>query len=111
MTTQQHDWTKSTLGHGETMCRNCFVTNREASVLGCLDTCDRPTSVADRAACCNCDQDCTLIMNSRTERIVVAGVMATIVLTVALAFVLFPPSRPCPAGSLERLLTRCEVRP
>lgn len=38
----QHDWTKSTLGHGETMCRRCFITNREAAVLGLTDTCDAP---------------------------------------------------------------------
>lgn len=30
----EHDWVKSTLGHGETMCRVCFITNREAAVLG-----------------------------------------------------------------------------
>lgn len=37
---RSHDWIKSTLGHGETMCRNCSITNREADVLGCLDVCD-----------------------------------------------------------------------
>lgn len=43
MTEQQtHDWVKSTLGHGETMCRNCFITNREAAALGCLEVCDVP---------------------------------------------------------------------
>lgn len=38
----QHDWVPSTLGHGETMCRRCFVTNREAAVLGTLNYCDVP---------------------------------------------------------------------
>lgn len=36
-----HDWIPSTLGHGETMCRRCFATNREAAVLGMV-TCDAP---------------------------------------------------------------------
>lgn len=35
-----HDWIKSTLGHGESMCRKCKITNREAAVLGQLNTCD-----------------------------------------------------------------------
>jgi hypothetical protein len=30
----QHDWIPSTLGHGETMCRRCFITNREAAAIG-----------------------------------------------------------------------------
>lgn len=38
----QHDWTASTLGHGEQMCRRCFVTNREAAALGILNECDAP---------------------------------------------------------------------
>lgn len=38
----QHDWIPSTLGHGETMCRRCFVTNREAAVLGIANECDVP---------------------------------------------------------------------
>jgi hypothetical protein len=38
----QHDWVPSTLGHGETMCRRCFVTNREAAVLGIANECDTP---------------------------------------------------------------------
>ena len=38
----QHDWIPSTLGHGETMCRNCKITNREAAVLGQLNECDAP---------------------------------------------------------------------
>lgn len=37
-----HDWIPSTLGHGETMCRKCFITNREAAVLGLLNHCDAP---------------------------------------------------------------------
>lgn len=40
--TMQHDWVKSTLGHGEQMCSRCFVTNREAAALGMLDHCDPP---------------------------------------------------------------------
>jgi len=39
----EHDWIKSPLGHGETMCRNCKVTNREAAVLG-MDMCDHPAA-------------------------------------------------------------------
>lgn len=38
----QHDWIKSTLGHGETMCSRCCITNREAVVLGVADACDVP---------------------------------------------------------------------
>lgn len=34
-----HNWVKSTLGHGETMCTKCWCTNREAAVLGMLDRC------------------------------------------------------------------------
>ena len=37
----QHDWVASILGHGETMCRRCFVTNREAAALGMVE-CDAP---------------------------------------------------------------------
>jgi hypothetical protein len=37
-----HKWVKSNLGHGETMCEKCKVTNREAAVLGLLNTCDVP---------------------------------------------------------------------
>jgi hypothetical protein len=40
----QHDWIPSTLGHGETMCRNCSITNREAAVLGTLNECDAPSA-------------------------------------------------------------------
>lgn len=28
-----HDWTPSTLGHGETMCKSCGITNREAAAI------------------------------------------------------------------------------
>lgn len=34
-----HDWTASTLGHGETMCARCKITNREAAVLGEMNSC------------------------------------------------------------------------
>lgn len=37
-----HDWVKSTLGHGEAMCSRCLITNREAAVLGKLNACDVP---------------------------------------------------------------------
>ncbi len=37
----QHIWIPSTLGHGETMCKNCLITNREAMVLCCLDKCEK----------------------------------------------------------------------
>lgn len=37
----QHDWVKSTLGHGETMCSRCKVTNREAAAIGMVE-CDVP---------------------------------------------------------------------
>lgn len=36
----QHDWVKSTLGHGETMCSRCSITNREAAALGVTNKCD-----------------------------------------------------------------------
>ncbi len=42
----QHSWVPSTLGHGETMCSRCFVTNREAAVLGITDNCDAPAPKA-----------------------------------------------------------------
>lgn len=38
-TTVPHEWIPSTLGHGESMCKHCFVTNREAAVLGELNHC------------------------------------------------------------------------
>lgn len=31
-----HSWVRSTLGHGETMCSRCFMTNREAAALRVL---------------------------------------------------------------------------
>lgn len=34
-----HDWVKSTLGHGEAMCSRCRITNREAAVIGKLNEC------------------------------------------------------------------------
>ena len=43
----QHDWIKSTLGHGETMCSRCFITNREAAVLGVTNSCDVPPPVPE----------------------------------------------------------------
>jgi hypothetical protein len=39
----QHQWISSTLGHGETMCARCFITNREAAALGISDACDVPS--------------------------------------------------------------------
>lgn len=30
----KHNWIPSTLGHGETMCSRCKITNREAAALG-----------------------------------------------------------------------------
>ncbi len=36
----QHDWVPSTLGHGDVMCRHCFMTNREAAALGALNECE-----------------------------------------------------------------------
>src|SRR5580693_8263066 len=64
----QHDWVPSTLGHGETMCSRCFVTNREAAVLGCANVCDVPPPKAanenwpqdridDEMATCTDDDD------------------------------------------------------
>lgn len=38
----QHNWIRSTLGHGETMCSKCHVTNREAAVIGTLNECEVP---------------------------------------------------------------------
>lgn len=40
MTERPHNWISSTLGHGETMCSRCFVTNREAAALGISNACD-----------------------------------------------------------------------
>lgn len=36
-----HEWAKSPLGHGEAMYIRCFITNREAAVLGLLNDCER----------------------------------------------------------------------
>lgn len=41
----QHDWIPSPLGHGETMCNRCFVTNREAAALG-ENECSAPAPAA-----------------------------------------------------------------
>lgn len=37
--TMQHNWVPSTLGHGEVMCTQCKITNREAACLGWLERC------------------------------------------------------------------------
>jgi hypothetical protein len=37
-----HIWVKSTYGHGETMCSQCGITNREAAVLGQVNECEYP---------------------------------------------------------------------
>jgi hypothetical protein len=42
----QHDWINSTLGHGETMCSRCKITNREAIALGEINKCTAPLPVA-----------------------------------------------------------------
>ena len=44
----KHNWVRSTLGHGETMCTRCFITNREAAVLGLLNFCEPKDDVASR---------------------------------------------------------------
>lgn len=36
----QHNWTKSTLGHGNLMCRRCFATDLECMALGDIDHCN-----------------------------------------------------------------------
>lgn len=41
----QHDWVKSTLGHGNTMCRRCCVTDLEAAAIG-MTECDAPAPKA-----------------------------------------------------------------
>lgn len=53
----QHDWVKSTLGHGETMCSRCFITNREAAVLGRSNDCDVPPPAPAAAVNDNVDHD------------------------------------------------------
>lgn len=42
----EHNWIKSQLGHGETMCSRCYITNREAAVLGELNECRAPNPVS-----------------------------------------------------------------
>lgn len=46
---KQHEWVKSTLGHGDTMCLKCSITNLEAAVLDRLNIC----GLLDNNAC-NC---------------------------------------------------------
>jgi hypothetical protein len=43
--TYEHDWVKSMLGHGDTMCRRCFVTNLEATAIN-MTKCSVPPPVA-----------------------------------------------------------------
>lgn len=43
-----HDWVESRLGHGESMCRNCFITNREAAALGLMNECNASPRTADQ---------------------------------------------------------------
>jgi hypothetical protein len=42
----KHNWVRSTLGHGDTMCSKCKITNREAAVLGKLNMCEVPDAEA-----------------------------------------------------------------
>lgn len=42
----KHDWVPSNLGHGETMCRRCYITNREAAILRQF-LCDVPPKTAN----------------------------------------------------------------
>jgi hypothetical protein len=42
----QHDWVHSTLGHGDTMCSRCKITNREAAALGEMNECSAPPPAA-----------------------------------------------------------------
>jgi hypothetical protein len=59
-----HAWVKSTLGHGETMCDRCGITNREAAVLGMLNECPRagtkPRAETYRHECPSCGLPQTL---------------------------------------------------
>lgn len=52
-------------------------------------------------------------MTDRSDpaHILIGAVMALAVAVLAMTFVVYPPSRPCPPGSIERLLTNCEGRP
>lgn len=42
-----HDWIPSTLGHGESMCKRCCMTNREAMALRCFNDCSVPPTRAN----------------------------------------------------------------
>lgn len=42
----RHDWGPSTLGHGDAMCKRCFITNREAAAIGKY-LCDVPIPTAN----------------------------------------------------------------
>jgi hypothetical protein len=46
----QHNWVRSTLGHGDVMCSKCYITNREAAVLGLLSICDVPDVITEQPA-------------------------------------------------------------
>ena len=46
----QHDWIKSTLGHGDLMCRRCFVTNLEAAAIGMAECEPPPPKAANQNA-------------------------------------------------------------
>jgi hypothetical protein len=45
-----HEWQRSTLGHGETMCKHCFGTNRELAVIGDLNHCPERAMKRDDAS-------------------------------------------------------------
>jgi len=47
--TKPHVWVPSRLGHGEVMCKNCLITNREAAALGRLNACGAPEKPASKA--------------------------------------------------------------
>jgi hypothetical protein len=38
----QHNWIKSTLGHGNLLCNRCWTTDLEAAALGIMNECDTP---------------------------------------------------------------------
>jgi hypothetical protein len=44
----QHNWVRSTLGHGDVMCSKCYITNREAVVLGLPNICDVPDATTEQ---------------------------------------------------------------
>lgn len=52
-----HDWIKSTLGHGNTMCRCCFITDLEAAAIGVSDSCDGASAAALRPTVDRSDDD------------------------------------------------------